>query len=120
MRPQDPDMRELTQWWDEFCRSGDTRPGLLETAIGKEVRRRIFEVHASDRVIDLFDKLDRVLEFYFSLTKKVRSAELWRLMLFWSLRSIILWADYAEAERQFEELDDISTGDLPEHISTYH
>ena len=90
----------------------------METAIGKEVRRRIFEVHASDRVIDLFDKLDTVLEFYFSLAKKVRSAEMWRLMLFWSLRSIILWADYAEAERQFEELDDISTGDLPEHIST--
>jgi len=106
------------QWWDEFCRSADTRPGLLETAIGKEVRRRIFEVHASDRVIDLFDELDTVLEFYFSLAKKVRSAEMWRLMLFWSLRSIILWADYAEAERQFEELDDISTGDLPEHIST--
>jgi hypothetical protein len=41
-------------------------------------------------------------------------------MLFWSLRSIILWADYAETESQFEELDDISTGDLPEHISTYH
>jgi hypothetical protein len=120
MIPQDPRMREITQWWDEFCRSADTRPRLLETAIGKEVRRRIFEVHASDRVIDLFDELDTVLEFYFSLAKKVRSAEMWRLMLFWSLRSIILWADYAEAERQFEELDDISTGDLPEHISTHH
>ena len=120
MIAQDPGMREITQWWDEFSRSADTRSSLLETAIGKEVVRRIFEVHSPDRVIDLFDKLDIVLEFYFSLAKKVRSAEIWRLMLFWSLRSIILWADYAAADSQFEELDDISTGNLPEHIATYH
>ena len=120
MIPQDPSACKITQWWDEFSHAANTRQELLETAIGKEVRRRIFEVHASDRVIDLFDKLDTVLEFYFSLAKKVRSAEMWRLMLFWSLRSIIFWADYAEAESQFEELDDISTGNLPEHIATYH
>jgi hypothetical protein len=120
MTPQDPGMREIIQWWDEFSRRADTRPGLLETAIGKELRRRIFAVHSSDRMIDLFDKLDIVLEFYFSLAKKVRSAEMWRLMFFWSLRSIILWADYAEAENQSEELDDISTGDLPEPAATYH
>jgi hypothetical protein len=65
MIPQDPGMREITQWWDEFCRSADTRPGLLETAIGKEVRRRIFEVHAPEKVVDMFEKLDTVLEFYF-------------------------------------------------------
>lgn len=120
MIAQDPGMGEIHKWWDEFFRSGETRQELLETAIGKEVRRRIFEVRASDRVTDLFDKLETVLEFYFSLAKKVRSAEMWRLMLFWSLRSIILWADYAEAESQFEELDEVSTGTLPEHISTYH
>ena len=45
---------------------------------------------------------------------------MWRLMLFWSLQSIILWADYTEAESEFEELDGISTGDLSEPISTYH
>ena len=54
----------------------------METAVGKEVRRRIFEVHVSDEVVDLFDKLDTVFEFYFSLAKKVRSTEMWRLMLF--------------------------------------
>ena len=67
MIPQDPGMREITRWWDEFCRSADTRQELLEAAISKEVRRHIFEVHAPDKVIDLFDKLDTVLEFYFSL-----------------------------------------------------
>jgi hypothetical protein len=120
MIPQDPGMREITQWWDEFSRSADTRPGLLETAIGKEVVRRIFEVHSPDRVIDLFDKLDAILEFYFSLAKKVRSAEMWRLMLFWSLRSIMLWADYTELESELEELDSVSTGNPSEATSTYH
>ena len=113
-------MCEITQWWDEFCRSAGTRPGLLETAIGKEVRRRIFEVHASDQVVDLFDKLDTVLEFYFSLAKRVRSTEMWRLMLFWSLMSLLLWADCAEADSELEGLDEISTGNPPEPASTYH
>ena len=113
-------MREITQWWDEFCRSADTRPGLLETTIGKEVRRRIFEVHVSDEVVCLFEKLDTVLEFYFSLAKKVRSTEMWRLMLFWSLQSIVLWADYTELESELEELDSVSTGDPSEATSTYH
>jgi hypothetical protein len=99
---------------DEFCRSADTRPELLETAIGKEVRRRIFEVHASDQVVDLFDKLDAILEFYLSLTKKARSTEMWKLMLFWSLQSIILWADYTELESELEELDGVSTGNPSE------
>jgi hypothetical protein len=120
MIPQDPGMREITQWWDEVCRSANTRQELLETAIGKEVRRRIFEVHASDEVVGLFDKLDTLLEFYFSLAKKVRSTEMWRLMLFWSLQSIILWADYTELESELEELDGVSTGDPPEPASTYH
>ena len=120
MTPQDSGMREITQWWDEFCRSVDTKHGLLETAIGKKVRRRIFEIDASDKVIDLFDKLDTVLEFYLSLAKRVRSTEMWRLMLFWSLMSLLLWADCAEAECQLEELDDISTGSGPEPASTYH
>jgi hypothetical protein len=119
MIPQDPGMCEITRWWDEFCRSSDTRPELLETAIGNEVRRRIFEVHASDQVADLFDKLDTVLKFYFSLAKKVRSTEMWRLMLFWSF-SIILWADYTELESELEELDGISTGNPSEATSTYH
>jgi hypothetical protein len=113
-------MREITQWWDEFCRSPDTRQALLRTAIATEVRRRIFEVHAPDEVVWLFDKLDMVLEFYLSLARKVRSTEMWRLMLFWSMMSIILWADYTEAEREVEELPDISTGDPPEPASTYH
>jgi hypothetical protein len=65
MIPQDPGMREITQWWDEFCRSTDTRQELLETAIGNEVRRRIFEVHASDEVVCLFEKLDMVLDLLF-------------------------------------------------------
>jgi hypothetical protein len=120
MIPSDHDMYEITKWWDEFCRSADTKQGLLETAIGKEVRRRIFEVHASDEVVDLFDKLETVLEFYFSLAKKVRSTEMWRLMLFWSMMSLLLWADYTEAESQPEELDGISTANLPEPASTYH
>src|ERR1700730_5092423 len=101
MIPQDPGMGEITQWWDEICRGADTRQQLLDTAIGKEVRRRIFEIRAADEVVCLFDKLDTVLEFYFSLAKKVRSTEMWRLMLFWSLRPIILLDDYAEAESQF-------------------
>jgi hypothetical protein len=120
MISQDHGIREITQWWDEFCRSTDTRQELLETAIGKEVRRRIFEVHVSDEVVCLFEKLDTVLEFYFSLAKKVRSTEMWRLMLFWSLQSVILWADYTELESELEELDGISTGDPPEPASTYH
>jgi hypothetical protein len=120
MLPQDHGMREITQWWDEFYRSADTRQKLLETAIGKEVRRRIFEVHASDEVVFLFDKLDTVLEFYFSLAKKARSTEMWKLMLFWSLQSIILWADYTELESELEELDGISTGNPSEATSTYH
>jgi hypothetical protein len=99
MIPQDPGMCEITQWWDEFCHSVNTKPGLLETAIGKEVRRRIFEVQASYQVADLFDKLDTVLEFYFLLAKRVRSTEMWRLMLFWSLMSLLLWADYADGQR---------------------
>jgi hypothetical protein len=120
MIPQDPSMCEITQWWDEFCRRAGTRQELLETAIGKEVRRRIFEVYASDEVVGLFDKLDMVLEFYFSLAKKVRSTEMWRLMLFWSLQSVILLADYTELESELEELGGISTGDPPEPVSTYH
>jgi hypothetical protein len=120
MIPQDPGMREITQWWDEFCRSAGTRPELLETAIGKEVRGRIFEVHASDQVVDLFDKLDTVLEFYFSLAKRVRSTEMWRLMLFWSLMSLLLWVDCAEADSELEEVDEIAAGNLPEPTSTYH
>ena len=120
MIPSDPGMREITKWWDEFCRSADTKQGLLETAVGKEVRRRLFEVHVSDEVVDLFDKLDTVFEFYFSLAKKVRSTEMWRLMLFWSMMSLLLWADYTEAESQFEELDGISTANLPEPAPTYH
>jgi hypothetical protein len=120
MIPQDPGMRDITEWWDEFCRRAATRQELLETAIGKEVRRRIFEVHASDEVVGLFDKLDMVLEFYFSLAKKVRSTEMWRLMLFWSLQSVILWADYTELESELEEMGGISTGDPPEPVSTYH
>jgi hypothetical protein len=64
--------------------------------------------------------LDTVLEFYFSLAKKVRSTEMWKLMLFWSLRSIILWADYTELESELEGLEGISTGNLPEPASTYH
>ena len=120
MIPQDPDMHEITQWWDEFCGAPDTPQELLQTAVGKEVRRRIFEVHASDQVVDLFDKLDTVLEFYFSLAKKVRSTEMWRLMLFWSMMSIILWADYTEAESETEELEGISTGNSREPASTYH
>jgi hypothetical protein len=120
MTPQDPDMREITQWWDDFCGAADTRQELLETAIGKEVRRRIFEIHTSDQVVDLFDKLDTVLEFYFSLAKKVRSTEMWRLMLFWSMMSIILWADYTKAESETEEFEGISTGNSREPASTYH
>ena len=120
MIPQDPGMREITQWWDEVCRSANTRQELLETAIGKEVRRRIFEVHASDQVVDLFDKLDTILEFYLSFTKKARSTEMWKLMLFWSLQSIILWADYTELESELEELDGVSTGNPSEATSTYH
>jgi hypothetical protein len=80
MIPQDPDMHEITEWWDEFCDTTDTRQEVLETAVGKEVRRRIFEVHDSDEVVCLFEKLDTVVEFYFSLAKKVRSTEMWRLM----------------------------------------
>ena len=120
MIPQDLGMCEITQWWDEFCRSTDTRQELLETAIGKEVRRRIFEVHVSEEVVCLFEKLDAVLKFYFSLTKKVRSTEMWRLMLFWSLQSIVLWADYTELESELEELDSVSTGNPSEATSTYH
>ncbi len=120
MIPPDLGMLEITKWWDEFCCSADTKQGLLETAIGKEVRRRIFEVHASDEMVYLFDKLDTVLEFYFSLAKKVRSTEMWRLMLFWSMMSLLLWADYTEAESQREELDGKSTANLPEPASTYH
>jgi hypothetical protein len=86
----------------------------------KEVRGRIFEVHASDQVVDLFDKLDTVLEFYFSLAKRVRSTEMWRLMLFWSLMSLLLWVDCAEADSELEEVDEIATGNLPEPTSTYH
>jgi hypothetical protein len=120
MIPQDPDMHEITQWWDEFCGTPDTRQEVLETAVGKEVRRRIFEVHASDEVVCLFEKLDTVLEFYFSLAKKVRSTEMWRLMLFWSMMPIILWADYTAAESETEELEGISTGNSREPASTYH
>jgi hypothetical protein len=120
MIPQDPDMHEITQWWDEFCSTPDTPQELLETAVGKEVRRRIFEVHASDEVVCLFEKLDTILEFYFSLAKKVRSTEMWRLMLFWSMMSIILWADYTKAESETEELEGISTGNSREPASTYH
>jgi hypothetical protein len=120
MIPQDPDMHEITQWWDEFCGTPDTRQEVLETAVGKEVRKRIFEVHASDEVVCLFEKLDTVLEFYFSLAKKVRSTEMWRLMLFWSMMSIILWADYTKAESETEELEGISTGNSREPASTYH
>ena len=86
----------------------------------KEVRGRIFEVHASDQVVDLFDKLDTVLEFYFSLAKRVRSTEMWRLMLFWSMMSLLLWADYTKGNSELEELDTISTGNPPEPASTYH
>ena len=113
-------MREITQWWDEFCGTTDTRQKLLETALGKEVRRRIFELRASDLVVDLFDRLDIVLEFYLSLARKVRSTEMWRLMLFWSMMSIILWADYTEGESETEELEGISTGNSREPASTYH
>jgi hypothetical protein len=120
MISQDSGMHEITQRWDEFCRSTDTRQEVLETAIGKEVRRRIFEVHASGELIFLFDNLDTVLEFYFSLAKKVRSTEMWKLMLFWSLQSIALRADYTKLESEPEELDDISTGDPSEATSTYH
>ena len=120
MIPQDPGVCKITQWWDEFSRSVNTRQELLETAIGKEVRRRIFEVHASDEMVGLFDKLDTLLEFYFTLAKKVRSTEMWRLMLFWSLQSVILWADYTELESELEELDGVSTGDPPEPALTYH
>jgi hypothetical protein len=45
---------------------------------------------------------------------------MWRLMLFWSLQSVILGADYTELESELEELDGISTGDPPEPASTYH
>ena len=120
MIPQKPDMHEITQWWDEFCGTPDTPQELLETAVGKEVRRRIFEVHASDEVVCLFEKLDTVLEIYFSLAKKVRSTEMWRLMLFWSMMSIILWADYTKADNETEELEGRSTGNLREPASTYH
>jgi hypothetical protein len=120
MIAQDPDMHEITRWWDEFCATPDMRQEVLETAVGKEVRRRIFEVHASDEVVCLFEKLDTVLEFYFSLAKKVRSTEMWRLMLFWSMMSIILWADYTKAESETEELEGISTGNSREPASTYH
>ena len=120
MIPQDLGMREITRWWDEFCRSADTRPGLLETAIGKEVRRRIFEVHAPEKVVDMFEKLETVLVFYFSLAKRVRSTEMWRIMMFWSLMSLLLWADHTEAESQLDEFDGISTGNLSEPAATYH
>jgi hypothetical protein len=120
MIPQDPGICEITQWWDEFCCSADTRQGLLETAVGKEVRRRIFEVHVSDEVVDLFDKLDTVLAFYLSMAKKVRSTEMWRQMLFWSMMSIILWADFTKGESDVEELDGISPGNPPQPASTYH
>jgi hypothetical protein len=120
MIPQDPGMGEITQWWDEICRGADTRQQLLDTAIGKEVRRRIFEIRAADEVVCLFDKLDTVLEFYFSLAKKVQSTEMWRLMLFWSMMSLLLWADYTKGNSELEELDTISTGNPPEPASTYH
>jgi hypothetical protein len=120
MIPQDPGMREITQWWDEFCRSADTRRGLLETAIGKEVRRRIFEVHAPEKVVDMFEKLETVLVFYFSLAKRVRSTGMWRVMMFWSLMSLLLWADYTEAESQLGEFDGISTENLSDPAATYH
>jgi hypothetical protein len=113
-------MREITQWWNEFFDATDTRQEVLETAVGKEVRRRIFEVRASDEVVCLFQKLDTVLEFYFSLTKKVRLTEMWRLMLLWSMMSIILWADYTKTESETEELEGLSTGDSREPASTYH
>jgi hypothetical protein len=113
-------MHEITQWWDEFCGTPDTPQELLETAVGKEVRRRIFELHASDEIVCLFEKLDTVLEFYLSLAKKVRSTEMWRLMLFWSMMSIILWADYTEAESETEEMEGISTGNSRQPASTYH
>ena len=120
MIPQDPDMHEITQWWNEFCGNSDSPQELLETAVGKEVRRHIFEVNASDEIAGLFEKLDTVLEFYFSLAKKVRSTEMWRLMLFWSMMSIMLWADYTRAESETEELEGISTGNSRELASTYH
>jgi hypothetical protein len=120
MTLQGSDICEITQWWDEFCRSPDSRQALLRTAIVTEVRKRIFEVHAPDEVIWLFDKLDMVLDFYLSLARKVRSTEMWRLMLFWSMMSIILWAEYAEAESTVEEFSDISTGNRAEPASTYH
>ena len=113
-------MYEITQWWDEFYRSTDTRQELLATAIGEAVRKRIFEIKAPNEVISLFDRLDTVVEFYLSLAKKVRSTETWRLMLFWSMMSLLLWADYTEAESQLEELDGKSTANLPEPASTYH
>jgi hypothetical protein len=45
---------------------------------------------------------------------------MWKLMLFWSLQSIILWADYTELESELEELDGVSTGNPSEATSTYH
>jgi hypothetical protein len=120
MEPQDLGMYEITQWWDEFYRSTDTRQELLATAIGEAVRKRIFEIKAPNEVISLFDRLDTVVEFYLSLAKKVRSTEMWKAMLFWSMTSIILWADYADGESELEELNGISTGHPPEAASTYH
>ena len=37
MIPHDIAMREITNLWDEFCRSQDTKQELLETAIGKSL-----------------------------------------------------------------------------------
>jgi len=90
------------------------------SAIGEEVRKRIFEVREANDVIWLFDKLDTVVGFYLSLGKRVRSTENWHAVLFWSLLSIMLWADHTQLEAEVEELDGSPAENATGAVSTYH
>jgi hypothetical protein len=120
MKPTTPDMDQITKWWQEFRGNTSSKDDLLATAIGEEVRKRIFEVREANDVIFLFDKLDMVIGFYLSLGKRIRSTEDWQEMLFWSLLSILLWADHTQLAAELEELDGAPAQNAIGAVSTFH